>query len=202
MKNAKTSESLRRHHKLHPEHAIKSCKGMNSPESRAKQAASLKELHKNSPEYHKQAISAIHNEKSRAKQAQSMKEHHKEHPEHLKALWNGQGKHPNNEEKRILPILKKLGFDFVGDGKFRVGNKCPDFINKEKRLIIEYNGCYYHGCNKGCRTNREYEDPTERIKLFETLGYRTLVIWTHEMNEVKWQPERVSEIVKSFVNLV
>lgn len=75
-----------------------------------------------------------------------------------KAWWSN----PYNAEKRFMEMGRKptrpeivvLNFlnqafpkewEYVGDGKFWIDGKNPDFINRnEKKLIIEFDGIYWH----------------------------------------------------------
>lgn len=77
-------------------------------------------------------------------------------------------------EKHLQDLLDHNfpGFQFTGDGKFILVGKCPDFINEEQKLIIELFGDYWHSP----------DEVEPRVRLFEECGYKTLIIWEHELN--------------------
>lgn len=86
---------------------------------------------------------------------------------------------PNNLEKNFIKIMEKKGwgFEYVGDGKEWIkGEKhCfnPDFINKQKWLIIELFGKYWH--------KNTLKVDKERLISYSKQGYKTLVIWDYEL---------------------
>lgn len=87
--------------------------------------------------------------------------------------WKFSHKYPNSEEQKLIRFFNKwnLSFKYVGDGSFKIDGKCPDFINEEKKLIIEFFGELWH----------EETDEPERIKFFEQTGWKTLIIWGKEI---------------------
>ncbi|MFA7654467.1 MAG: hypothetical protein WCX97_05560 [Candidatus Magasanikbacteria bacterium] len=98
----------------------------------------------------------------------------------VKKLSENRKLSPNKPEKQILNILNKLypnEWKFVGDWSFVLGGKNPDFVNVNgQKKIIELYGDYWH---RG-------QNPQDRIDLFKQYGYKTLVLWEHELkNEQK-----------------
>ena len=72
----------------------------------------------------------------------------------------------------LLNIVFPNEWEFVGDGKLIINGKCPDFVSTMgKRYLIELYGDYWH---KG-------ESEQDRIDCFLPYGYRTLIIWEHEL---------------------
>lgn len=100
---------------------------------------------------------------------------------------------PNTKEIKIRALLDFLyprKGRYTGDGSFIVGGKNPDFvleINGED-LLIEMFGDYWH---RG-------QDPQVRIDHFKPYGYRTLVIWEHELKHIP----RLIKRIRKFVGLV
>ncbi len=94
---------------------------------------------------------------------------------------------PNNLERRLIDLLKKfsLPFDYVGDGKVIIVDKCPDFINKDKRLLIELCGSYWH-------TEEEID---RKVKFYKKYNFDTLVIWDYELEN----QERLVKKIKDFL---
>jgi len=87
--------------------------------------------------------------------------------------WRFSHQFPNSEEKKLIRFFKRwnLPFKYVGDGSFRIDGKNPDFIWKEKKLIIEFFGELWHP---------ESDEP-KRIKFFESHDWICLVIWGKEL---------------------
>ena len=57
-----------------------------------------------------------------------------------------------------------------------VAGKCPDFINKDEQLIVEFFGDYWH-------RNNTQDQIKQRVDLFKSQGYETLIIWEHELKD-------------------
>lgn len=99
---------------------------------------------------------------------------------------------PNKPEQKLQRFLDNRypgEWKYVGDGSFILDGYNPDFINVNgRKLIIELFGDYWH----------QGEDPADRAKVFEPYGFKTLVIWQHELKnllavgskvrELTWQP--------------
>lgn len=104
----------------------------------------------------------------------------------LKASFEGRKISPNKPEKLLNKLLKKVlskEYKFVGDGKVILGGFCPDFINVNgQKKIIELYGDYWH--NLPDWTERD----KRRLIAYNKFGYKTLIIWEHELknlNKVK-----------------
>lgn len=92
---------------------------------------------------------------------------------------------PNGAESKLWGILESISpgnWYYVGDFSFRIGTKCPDFINFDKNLIIELFGYYWH----------QGQDPSDRIELFKSYGYKTLIIWDFELSSPESIVERIN----------
>lgn len=105
----------------------------------------------------------------------------------IKAIMSAQHTAPNKPEQKLARFLDNRfpgEWKFVGDGSVIFNGYNPDFINVNgRKLIIELFGDYWH---KG-------EDPADRAKLFEPYGFRTLVIWEHELKNLLAVGSRVGE---------
>ena len=92
----------------------------------------------------------------------------------------GEGKiiHPNKPETIILNLLNKLfpkEYKFTGDYSLIINGKNPDFVNcNGQKKIIELAGDYWH--------EKSYNK--DRAKVFKPFGYKTLVIWEHELKNI------------------
>jgi len=96
---------------------------------------------------------------------------------------------PNKPESILLNLLNNIypnEWKYTGDFSLIINGKSPDFVNcNGKKLIIEMFGDYWH---KGERAK-------DRALCFEPLGYKTLVIWESELNDIN----NVANKIKSFV---
>lgn len=95
---------------------------------------------------------------------------------------------PTNLEQQIIDLIQQLNLPlrYTGDGTCFIGRANPDFIGTKDKIIVEVAGDYWHDEN--------YEQ--DRTKYFaQHGGYRTLVIWQHELNEL----EKVKQKLLDFV---
>lgn len=103
----------------------------------------------------------------------------------FKAMWT----RPTKPEIKMLALLESLfpgEYKYVGDGDVWIAGKNPDFINVNgQKKIIEVFGDYWHRNDK----------PSDRMKIFEPYGYKTLVIWESTLYE---DIEYVEQKVKQF----
>ncbi len=125
-----------------------------------------------------------HTKETKAKISETMKAEMRNNPEHL-SKWIAAAHPPNKLEMYFQDLLPpELGFRYVGSGQVIINGLNPDFINEEDKIIIELFGDYWH---KG-------DDATRRIALFAEKGYKTLIVWEHQ---VKLYP---SLVVKDILN--
>ena len=76
--------------------------------------------------------------------------------------------------KNILNNLYPNEWEFVGDGKMVLGGKIPDFVNVNgNNQIIELYGRYWH----------RNDNPQDRIDLFQTFGYATMIVFDNELKD-------------------
>ena len=83
---------------------------------------------------------------------------------------------PNYPEQFLIKLFEKnnISYDYYGDSPYPgLGGKIPDFVNEEKKKIIEHYGTFYH----------ERDNPQTRIDYFKQFGYDTLIIWEHELKD-------------------
>lgn len=77
-----------------------------------------------------------------------------------------------------------------------IGRCAPDFFQVNgKKGIIEVFGCYYHNCPQ-CKLGpgpRTPEHDAKRLKMFEDLGLKTLVVWEHELGDQNALINRIKE---------
>ena len=149
------------------------------------------------------SLKAWQNSEYRKNQVEGMKMHWSD-PEWAekqmnKVLEGNQKVHPNKPEKQVLDILKSLSSDikYVGDGRHWVSGMNPDFVDEEKKQIIEVFGCFWHCCKKCGHPNRDKRRQKDayRIKNFKELGYSVLIIRECELK----YPEKIILRIKKFV---
>jgi hypothetical protein len=103
-------------------------------------------------------------------------------PKYQNTLRKARSLKPNKAELRLYNILQEIipgDYEYVGDFKFFVGGKNPDFknINGQKKLI-ELFGDYWHS-----RKFSKKQSEKERVKHFKKYGYKTLIVWEHELKD-------------------
>jgi len=118
--------------------------------------------------------------------------------EQLKSSFEGRKIKPNKPEKLLNKILNKIllnEYKFVGDGKFWIGGFNPDFINcNGQKKIIELYGCYWHKCPKCGFGNKKIQSKdVERIKNYVQYGYKTLIVWEHELKDLEMLIAKIME---------
>ncbi len=114
----------------------------------------------------------------------AFKKGHKMTDEQTKKAFLNRVVKPNKKERFLIQLLQStnLPYDFVGDGKFIIDGKCPDFVNVNgQKKIIEIFGDYWH----------EPKEENERIALFAKFGFKTLIIWEHELKNITSLTQRL-----------
>ena len=100
---------------------------------------------------------------------------------------------PNGEEMELMDLIDNIchgEFRYNGDARLGVfiANHVPDFVNVNgKKKLIEYNGCYWHGC-KRCgyeEFNFNNGKDAKKIKDYKDLGWDCLTVWGHELRNKK-----------------
>jgi very-short-patch-repair endonuclease len=106
------------------------------------------------------------------------------------AARRGAHARPTRPEKVVWELLNDLApgdWLYNGDGRERVvvARKIPDFVCRRTQSLVEVFGSYYH----------QGQDPRTRIDLFAKSGYRTFVIWEHELRNREAVRARLAEFV-------
>lgn len=89
---------------------------------------------------------------------------------------------PNKPEQLLNNLLQELlpkEYKYVGNGKMIIDRFNPDFINcNGQKKIIELFGDYWH--------NRKdwKERDKRRLLAYNRLGFKTLIIWEHELRNL------------------
>lgn len=169
-------------------------KGRSSPFKKEKVIKTIEEKRKNRSEG---AIKSWTKER-RIQASLTIKRKFLEDKEFIERLKKSQSNKPNNKEKQLLTILSQNNFVYTGDWSIEIGGRNPDFINKDKNLIVELFGDYWHGEKfrqeklNDFSSNEEHE--RERIEYFEKYGYKCLVIWEHELKNIEKVNQKIEEV--------
>lgn len=100
--------------------------------------------------------------------------------------------HPNRKfknthiELKMKEILDKLGVNYICQHPLEK-IAIVDFYIPSKNLVIECDGCYYHGCPihfPNSNVNRRVKDEIRDSRL-KGLGYKVIRFWEHELNPLK-----------------
>lgn len=144
-----------------------------------------------------------HSEETKKKKGEKSKElwQNPEYRENqLKSMFKSLGFKPTKPERILKEIIEKnnLPFNYTGNGViwFKGENHSfnPDFLSKNPRHIIEVFGDYWHSLPK-VRLN-----DIERLKTFEKYGYKTLVLWEHELRKNKFGLNLSEEDIVNKIN--
>jgi very-short-patch-repair endonuclease len=108
---------------------------------------------------------------------------------------------PTWPEVRVADVLWQ---DFLIPGRFEYNGQAdadvsvdgciPDFVWKEKKLVIEVHGGFYHQ-----HFRRFDERRSTKLKLYQDAGYRVLEIWDDELYD-DFDPEIVSAKIHGLIN--
>ena len=115
---------------------------------------------------------------------------------HTTRYWEnrakGENQKPNKPETLLIELFKKLklSYEYVGDYKVWIDGKNPDFINKDKKKIIEFFG-WRHTEEATGILNEDHEQI--RINHFNKNGYKCLVIWENELKNISDIIQRILE---------
>jgi len=112
----------------------------------------------------------------------------------IKAFMKAGQAIPNKSEKQLNKLLQRL---LPNEYKINVkgtvmtlGTKIPDFVNVNgQKKVIEMNGDYWHSKKRTGRTKKQEEQ--QRINYFKKLGYKTLIVWEHELKNLGKVEQRI-----------
>jgi hypothetical protein len=112
----------------------------------------------------------------------------------IRKLREASSAKPNKLETSVMEMLNKHFPDewqYSGNGGLVLGRCCPDFVrNHGHNQVIEIYGDYWH---RG-------ENPQDRVDLFDTYGYKTLVIWENEVHSMS--EDEFAKLVFKFMQKV
>jgi len=108
----------------------------------------------------------------------------------------------NKKEAKILSMLKTYNFEFTGGGAsaLQIAGFYPDFVNIDKKLIIEFNGCHWHKCRQCYPDKFNGQSFTSRdlakLHAYPREGFRVLFIWEHELRS---NAKKLKQKIESFI---
>lgn len=88
-------------------------------------------------------------------------------------VYKGQSFKPNGPESILIQLLNDHHpgvFSYVGNRKFWIDRFNPDFIDRDNKIIIEYDGKHWHG------DTVESVHDVERNLAYSSAGYRLLIL--------------------------
>jgi len=90
---------------------------------------------------------------------------------------------PSSIEIIMWELLKGLGVSF--QTQVKIGKYTADIVIPDLSLIIEADGCYWHGCTEcGFEVTEEMQSKQLYRDIFmKKQGYRTARIWEHELRK-------------------
>ncbi len=65
--------------------------------------------------------------------------------------------------------------------QFRVGRMTVDFYLPQHNLVVEVDGCWWHGCKDCCPTSLKEDKFEQRHQKLAELGYDSIRIWEHDL---------------------
>ena len=141
-----------------------------------------------------QTLKGKHDELSAMRKQMWQRPHYRENK--VLAWSRAQHKKPNEPETSLLEILNRHfsnEWKYTGDGSLVIGGYIPDFANcNGRKELIEVFGDYWHNRPK----TPWHQTELGRIGAYNSLGFRCLVIWEHEL---KTLPEQeIVEKIRTF----
>ncbi len=122
--------------------------------------------------------------KEKARKCSESQKGRKLSEEHLKKMFSHMCLRPNIQEKKLQQLIEELNlpYKYTGNGTAVINNCIPDFVNVNgQKKCIEMFGDYWHGEKLTGRSNKEEEE--YRKNIFAEHGYKTLIIWEHELKD-------------------
>lgn len=113
------------------------------------------------------------------------------------ATLSGKFDKPNKKEQCLNAILERhfpKDWGFTGNGKLILNGLVPDFANLNgKKAIIELYGDFWHS---DARVESWKRTELGRIMAYNSLGYRCLVIWEHELKDEQAVVSKIKQFTR------
>ena len=118
-------------------------------------------------------------------------------PAYIQKIKIGMDMKPTKPERTLIELLNKWYpnlWKYVGDWSFWIENRNPDFVNVNgKKLIIEFDGEYWHGLQK------MIEKDKLRNATYERYGYKMLSINYADLKDIVMLKKKIQEFAGEVV---
>lgn len=113
----------------------------------------------------------------------------------LRSLMKSRKVLPNEGEKMLISFFADNGIPltFCGDGSFILDGRIPDFVNYDKKVVVEYNGRFWHSANEWTDA---CDDSKDRVRFFAERGYTCYIIWDDEFESARVKAKVVRDLKK------
>ena len=142
-------------------------------------------------------------EETKRKMSIGQAKYREEHPEVVKIRFkNRRHKIITVPEKIVKNIIEELNIPLSYNGDFSnwIGNRNPDFLDKNSKKIIEVFGDWWHGEKYRCShndTDSNEVHENKKIEYYRSLGYDCIVLWEGYIHEHR---EQLYSIINEFYN--
>lgn len=122
-------------------------------------------------------------------------------PEHVAKVMKSLHARPTKPEQELIELLAEIAPQFKYNGDFSQGvtlcGLIPDFVNTDgKKEIIECFGAAFHDPEVAFIKMSWHQTELGRIMAYNSLGYRTLIIWDRDLRD----KEAVRHAIRQFVS--
>jgi G:T-mismatch repair DNA endonuclease (very short patch repair protein) len=174
------------------------------PKLRHRMSYSQRRFHKAHPGFWQQ-LHKQHPE-LKGKISRGLKSYYSNHPEARvnvrKFLRSFLGKqNPSGIELMVRRFLRKQfpgQFRHTGQNyRSLVLQFVPDFVSKNKQILIFVDGCFYHNCPEhGNALSKKFvrHSVQERDSKLTKAGYKVVAVWEHELKSPDWQAKLKSRL--------
>lgn len=168
-----------------PEYAIRQTMLANTKESQYKRQKTLKDRFANEPDFYNKIRKILNTDEVRKKQSESAKRHY---PIVKYALAAGQVYTMTRIHKLVKSVLNDLGFTSFESEKV-IGKFQCDEVDSANKIIIEANGCFWHGCticysaeelNRYDKAKIHAKRHREKVRILQSLGWRVIEVYEHD----------------------
>jgi G:T-mismatch repair DNA endonuclease (very short patch repair protein) len=115
-------------------------------------------------------------------------------PDYLRKYQMAHSVKPTGPEISIRDLLDTVApgkYEYVGNFTKWIGGRNPDFISEEDKKVIEVFGDHWH--SEKITGRSKVEEEKDRIEGFKKVGFRTLIIWERELNNMNHIAEKIKE---------
>lgn len=89
---------------------------------------------------------------------------------------------PYKDTKPELEMAKRFtAANIVFEMQKWIGRMVVDFYLPVMNLVVEVDGCWWHGCREHCPTSHKVDNFEDRKQSLNSLGYGAIRIWEHEL---------------------